>query len=317
MDFDYSLYQLSKLRPATHQCRLREVGVEIKGLIPATGFSGTLTHRGRFLVRDKTATLTDPGATRLVPTDEQLARALEEQRQQGLPVAAVGGVLFYDLDSDSKELSMNTQFVSPVPPNQDTLNVFEGHGPTGLWHLEIRDHAQLVISDLLVHFAIVSRTSDVDVLEPKVQDLIRKYEAELAKGDSLDRISVFSLRQNFPDTFFALQAGPASLSLGQENFPSGLANLQFKLLIAQALDPAGKAVPGVALGIERQEFGFNQVQVTLTDGFSEDLAVSPQPLPRDHRFPVMGAWQIRLSNPAQFAQLGDLRLFFMYVFDES
>lgn len=42
MDFVYSLYQLSKRRPASHQCRLREVGVEVVGLLPATGFSGTL-----------------------------------------------------------------------------------------------------------------------------------------------------------------------------------------------------------------------------------------------------------------------------------
>ena len=120
MDFVYSLYQLSKRRPATHQCRLREVGVEVVGLLPATGFSGTLTHHGRFLVRDKAATLLDPNATRLIPTDEQLAQALEEQRRQGLPVAAVGGVLYYDLEPDSKELSLDTQFVSPVPP--DTIH---------------------------------------------------------------------------------------------------------------------------------------------------------------------------------------------------
>ena len=254
MDFDYSLYQLSKLRPASHQCRLREVGVEIKGLIPATGFSGTLTHRGRFLVRDKTATLVDPAATRLIPTDAQFAQALEEQRQQGLAVAAVGGVLLYDLPSDTKELSLNTQFVSHERPNEDTLNVFEGHGPTGLWHLEIQDLERLQITDIVLHFAIVSRASDVDVLEPKVLDLIGKFEAELAKGDTLDRISGFSLRQNFPDNFSALQTGPTSLNLAQENFPSGLTHLQFKMVIAQALDQNAKAAPGVALEISRPEF---------------------------------------------------------------
>jgi len=316
MDFDYSLYQLSKRRPASHQCRLREVGVEIKGLIPTTGFSGTLTHRGRFLVRDRTATLSDPGATRLVPTADQLARALEEQRQQGLPVAAVGGVLVYDLDSDTKELSLDTQFVSQDPPNQDTLTVFEGHGPTGLWHLEIQEHERLVISDILLHFAIVSHESDIDELEPKVQDLIRKFEAELAGGDALDSLSVFSLRQNFPDTFLALQAGPASLSLGPDNFPIGLTNLQCKLVIAQALDQHEKPVPGVTLEIARPDVGFTQVRVTRTDGFSEDLEASPQPLPREHRFPVVGTWHVRLANVAQFAQLDDLRLFFMYAFEE-
>jgi hypothetical protein len=316
MDFNFSLYQLSKLRPASHQCRLREVGVEIIGLIPATGFSGTLTHRGRFLVRDKTATLVDPAATRLIPTDAQLAQALEEQRQQGLGVAAVGGVLLYDLPSDTKELSLNTQFVSHEPPNQDTLSIFEGHGPTGLWHLKIQDLERLRISDIVLHFAIVSRASDVDVLEPKVLDLIGKFEAELAEGDSLDRISGFSLLHSFRDAFSALQTGPATVNLAQENFPSGLTHLQFKTVIAQALDQQGKGVPGVKLEIGRPDVGFNQERVTLTDGFSEDLDAPPQTRPRDQRFPVIGAWQIRLPNPAQFAQLRDLRLFFMYAFEK-
>ena len=56
--------------------------------------------------------------------------------------------------------------------------------------------------------------------------------------------------------------------------------------------------------------------MTRSDGFSEDLDVPPQTLPRDQRFPVIGTWRIRLSDPAQFAQLGDLRLFFMYAFEE-
>jgi hypothetical protein len=319
MDFNFSLYQLSKLRPASHQCRLREVGVEIIGLIPPTGFSGTLTHRGRFLVRDKTATLVDPAATRLIPTDAQLAQALEEQRQQGLGVAAVGGILLYDLPSDTKELSLNTQFVSHEPPNQDTLNIFEGHGPTGLWHLEIQDLEQLRISDIVLHFAIVSRASDVDVLEPTVLDLIGKFEAELAEGDSLDRISGFSLLHNFRDAFSALQTGPATVNLAQENFPSGLTHLQFKMVIVQALDQQGKGVPNISLEIGRPDVpppGFNQALMTRSDGFSEDLDAPPQTRPRDQRFPVIGAWQIRLRNPAQFAQLGDLRLYFMYAFEK-
>jgi hypothetical protein len=88
------------------------------------------------------------------------------------------------------------------------------------------------------------------------------------------------------------------------------------MVIAQSLDQQGKGVPGVALEIGRQDAGFNQVRVTRSDGFSEDLDAPPQMLPRDHRFPMIGTWQIRLSNPAQFSQLGDLRLFFMYAFEE-
>ena len=149
-----------------------------------------------------------------------------------------------------------------------------------------------------------------------METLIRSFESELAEGDLLDRISTFSLRQNFPDAFFALQDGPVDLVLTEDDFPGGLINLQFKAAIVLALDQSGKGVPGVALEISRPEFAFNQARVTRTDGFSEDLDATPQTLPRDQRFSVIGTWQLRLSSPVQFAQLGDLRLFFMHTFEE-
>jgi hypothetical protein len=316
LDFDFTLYQLSKLRPATHQCRLREVGVEISGLIPPTGFSGTLTHRGRFLVRDRLGTL-DPSVTRLIPTEDQVAQALEQQRQLGLPVAAVGGVLLYSVDSDTKELNQNTQFVSPDPPTDATLAVFEGHGPTGLWRLSIQEVGQLAITDVLLHFAIVSRASDVDELQGKVQQLVHSFEAELAGGDALERIAAVSLRQIFPDTFFALQSGTAGLTLGPENVPSNLRNLEFKQILAQALDEENKPVAGVGIEIARPDAGFDQVRVTRADGFTEDLDAAPQSLPPNQRFPLLGVWQVKLSDPSSFQSLGDLRLFFTYAFEES
>jgi hypothetical protein len=326
MEFVYSLYQLSKRFPDTHQCRLREVGVEIKGSIPARGFSGTLTHNGRYLVRDQKATL-HPDVTRLVPTNLQLDQALEQQRQQGLPVAAVGGVLYYNnFESQSRTLTHMTQYVSNRPPEQFTLDIFEGHGPTGLWKLKIRDHEELHISDILIHFAIVSLQPDEAALGPKVEELVRLYELELADGDQLDRISVISLFENedFKDVFFALESGSADLPLSEKDFPLGLTNLKTKMVIAQALDPDGKGIPGIALEISRPEFGFNQQRVTREDGFTEDLDAPPQMLDRDQRFPVIGTWQIRLSDPTQFIlmmrdpqHIGDLRLLFMYAFEES
>ena len=312
MTFEYSLYELSKLRPATHQCRLREVGVEVKGLVPVTGFSGTLTHRGRFLVRDRTATLTDPTATRLIPTEAQLAAALDEQRRLGLPVAAVGGVLVYNLDPDTKELSQDTQFVSHTPPDQNTLHVFEGHGPTGLWQLELRDIDNLGISDVVLHLAIVSRESDIDVLGPKITELVRQYETELTGNQALDRISAYSLRQDFPDTYFALQTGPSDFDIGPSNLPGAL-TARFKQLLFQALDNHGKGVPGVGLEISRQDADFDLVRVTRDDGFSEDLdAITAPP---QQSFAVAGTWQIRLPDQSRFADLGDLRLFVVHTAD--
>jgi hypothetical protein len=316
MDFVYSLYQLSKRRPATHRCRLREVGVEIKGLIPPTGFSGVLTHSGRFLVRDRDATVVDGQVTRLVPTEDQLEKALEEQRRAGLAAAVVGGVLYYTLESETKELSQKTQFVSPDQPSEATLDLFEGIGPTGLWHLEIREHGKLAISDILLHLAIVSRESDPFALESKVETLIDAFERELADGDRLDRFSSFSLRQSFPDAFFALQNGGGDMALTADDFPRGLVNLQFKAAIAQVVDQAGKGVADVALEIARSDSAFALARSTRADGFSEDLDAELRSLPPAERFPVVGAWKLRLPDPAQFARIGDLRLFFLHTFDE-
>jgi hypothetical protein len=285
-------------------------------LVPPTGFSGILTHGGRFLVRDRDATALDAAVTRLLPTDAQLADALEEQRRSGLAAAVVGGVLFYSLEPESKELSQKTQFVSPDPPSQVTLDLFEGIGPTGLWHLEIREHGKLAISDVLLHFAIVSRESDPFVLEPKVEALVQSFERELAEGDLLDKISSFSLRQKFPDALAALQNGSADVALTADDFEKGLTNLRFKAVIAQALDQAGKGIEGIALDVSRPDAAFDLARVTRSDGFSEDLDAPPQTLPRDQRFPVIGTWKLRLSDPAQFARLGDIRLFFIYTFEE-
>ena len=83
-----------------------------------------------------------------------------------------------------------------------------------------------------------------------MEALIRSFESELAEGDLLDKISTFSLRQNFPDTFADLQTGRANFNLAEENFPGGLSNLQFKAVIAQALDKKGKGMGGVALQIQ-------------------------------------------------------------------
>ena len=83
MDFVLSFHQLSKRRPDCHQVRIIRVVVRIPSIAAAANFAGTLTHWGRFLVRDRTATLTDPEAVRLIPTPEQVEEALREQREKG------------------------------------------------------------------------------------------------------------------------------------------------------------------------------------------------------------------------------------------
>ena len=322
MHFVYSLYQLSKIRPATQHCRLYEVGVEVKGLIPALGYRGTLTHTGRFAVRDRQATLAlDPATARLIPTEEQVQQALQTQREQGSAAAAVGGVLYYGLlgDEDSGntlDLSEDTQFVSD-PPENPTLGAFEGLAPTGAWHLRIEDHEQLDITDVVLHFGIVNRESDEQNLAPLVREMVRRYEAELADGAQLDKIAAISLRQDRPDTFFDLESGQTELVLDEADVAPDLTNLRFNWAVLQAVDEDGRGLDGIHLTLDRSEHGYRRDRLSGTDGFTEDLDADPDILPEDQRFPLLGTWRIGLPETGQFARLGDVRVFLQFTYEQE
>jgi hypothetical protein len=316
MDFVYSLYQLSKDRPATHQCRLYAVGIEVKGLVPEGELRGTLSHSGRFLVRDRASTL-DPATTRLVPTDAEIEQALAEQRANGTAVAAVGGVLIYALpEPDVLDLSQGSPLLPP-PPSTFTLSTFEGHAPIGLWSLQVENHRSFQITDIVLHFGIINRQSDPNALRDRVLELVIEYEAELTEGDQLDRVDGFSLRNQFPDAFFSLESGQATFTFDAEMFRPDLTDLQLKAVVVQAVDEEGDGLAGIEVEIRRDEFGFSRGRVTGSGGFSEDLDAGLEVLERDDRFPVLGEWQVALPQPGQFEQLGDLRLFVMYAFTET
>ena len=192
------------------------------------------------------------------------------------------------------------------------MNRFQFVAPNGLWELEIRDFDHLSISDVVLHLAIVSRESDVDVLGPKVSELVQEYEAELAGTHALDRISAFSLRQSFPDTYFGLPSGPSTFDLGPANLP-GAPTARFTQLLVQAVDSHGKGVAGIGLEVSRQDVGFDLVRSTRDDGFSEDLTALPNSAPPS--FAVAGTWQLRLTDPSRFTDLGDLKMFVVHTTD--
>jgi hypothetical protein len=100
MDFVISFHQLSKRRPDCHQVRIVKVTVQLPNAAVSSNFSGTLTHWGRFLVRDRASTVdpeVDPSTLRLLPTPEQIDDALRQQQEQGTAQAAIGGVVPYSL----------------------------------------------------------------------------------------------------------------------------------------------------------------------------------------------------------------------------
>lgn len=315
MNFVISLYDLDKRRPGSYQARITENGVHlmIKGLVPETGYSANLTHMGQFLLRDDNSTL-DQATRRLVPTDEQLQQALEQQQRGQRQEAAVGGVILYELGPDTMEFDLervdNNNAQSPF------RNLCEGYGPCGLWSLRLRDIDLRSISDIILRLNIEAFETDLFELAPKVQQLLTQYEAELAGGEALDRVTAISLRQHFPDVLSRLAAGPASLVLKEAHFPSTITNMRLKAVIGQAVDQANHGVEGINLEVAKPENFFTLIRTTGVHGFTEDLASDIPVLPPSDRFAAPGTWQIQLPDAGQVSGFNDLWLFLIYEYIE-
>jgi hypothetical protein len=314
MYFEYSMYMLSKRFPPVYKCRLYDQAVEVHSLGPE-GARGVLEHAGAFLVRQKDVR----EATRLVPRDDELAAALARQRQEGRGVASVGGVLYYVLPPERRLSTLKSALIRAEAPADlappELREGLEGYAPTGLWRLELFNLPELRISDITVHLGLLAGVGDRD-FESRIKQLIREYEAELAlDGEQLDKITEFSLRQQFPDALADLRTGSAAVALDRDQFPDLLANLRFKALVAQALDDNDRGVEGVRLRYAKPDAGFQRERVTQRGGFSENLDADVEILAPADRFPVEGSWRVELIDPRQFARLADVRLFVMYSYE--
>jgi hypothetical protein len=315
MDFVISDYQLSKRRPDAHQVRIIRVVVQIVGIDASANFAGTLTHFGRFLVRDMDSTL-DPRTVRLIPTPQEVENALREQREGGTPQAAIGGVIPYALEAQPILFGVPSDVTSQFA--EFTLGAFEGYGPAGVWQLELRNVNVRNIADVTLTFDLEGM-ADVSALENRITPLIAAYEQELADefvdGETLDRMKVFSLRRQFRDTFEALETGTGTLELRAEHFDNSDfdgEDARVRTVVAQALDPDGVGVAGVQLRISKPGTNFLLSRSTGADGFSEDFSQGRPPIqPPENRPAGVGSWRVRLPQRTQFNALDDLVLFFI------
>jgi len=315
MDFVLSFHQLSKRRPDCHQVRIVKVAVRIPSIAASANFAGTLTHWGRFLVRDRASTL-DPATVRLIPTPDQVEDALDEQQTGGTAQAAIGGVIPYALAHQPIPFGAPSDVTSQF--TEFTLGAFEGYGPAGPWQLELRNVNVRNLSDVTLTFDLEAATDAVE-LEARVEPLIAAYEQELAEdfvdGETLDRIKVFSLRRQFRDTFDDLESGTATLPLTARHFDDidfDGTDAKVRTVVAQAVDTEGKGVEGVDLELTKPGSAFQLARRTGPGGFSEDFSQGRPPIqPPGSRPPGAGAWQVRLTDPAQFPTINDLVLFFI------
>jgi Tc toxin complex TcA C-terminal TcB-binding domain len=311
MDFAISLYDIDKARPGVFHRRLMSVQVQVTGSIPRTGFRGQIIHRGFFALRDDKATLGPPPVTRLLPTEEEVDRALEDLQNGNIQGDPVGGVLLFLVDEDIQQLSAAEQ-PQDNNPEATAVALFEAYGETGNWHLEIEGIDLRLITDVLVTFTIAFPETN-PVLAAKVNELVAAYEEEQIATDGLDKTALFSLRQRFPDTFFDLESGTASFVLEDSDFPPDFVDRRVKAIIGQVVDADGVGVEGIGLEFAKVGTSFTVARTTSAGGFSEPM---DEPIvfvePPEARVPAEGTWQVRLPAPADFARIDDLRVFIIY-----
>lgn len=315
MDFGISFLQLCKRRPDCHQVRIIKVTVKIPAVAASANFAGTLTHWGRFLLRDRADTL-DPATVRLVPTPEEVEAALRDQQETGTAQAAIGGVLPYALVHQPVPFGVPSDVTSNF--QEFTLGAFEGYGPAGQWQLELRNVNVRNLFDITLTFDLEAAT-DANELEAKVVPLIASYEQELADrfidGETLDRITLLSMRRQFRDAFEDLESGVGTFTLNAQQFDDedfDGEDARVRTVVAQALDASGAGVAGVQLEISKPGTPLLIARTTVADGLSEDFGQGRPPIqPPESRPPGAGAWQVRLPDLSQFGALNDLVLFFL------
>lgn len=309
LDFTISLYDLDKLRPGVCQRRLRRVEVKVIGLIPATGYTGQITHSGFFTLRDRDSTMAAP---RLFPLPADFEREMNELLDGNAQGDPVGGVIPFLMDEDPQQLSASPQ-PGETNPDATAVALFEGYGETGHWTLEVNGIDLRLVNDVHVIFTIDFPESDRDI-QAKVEQLIRDYEAE--QPDVLDKTAAFSLREQFPDAFDRLATGAGSFELTESDFPTDLTDLKVKTVVGQLIDDEGNGVEGIALEMGRVDGTFELSRTTLTGGFTEALDEEIPVTPIEQRVSILGDWQVRLADPGQFDRIEDLRLFLVYQFTE-
>jgi hypothetical protein len=304
--------------------RIVDLGVHVVGSVPATGYTGTLVHHGTSYVRDAQGTL---AADRLIPTDEELADAIANIGGSAAQGLMVGGVIPLVLDGDGIELSLNNEYNPLAKPEDVVLPVtlFQGYSPAAAWTIDIRGLSANQIADVYLRWTVVHEETDPDVLKPHVEELIARYEQDLTNGEHLDKLVSLSLGANQESDLWTDLENTAQTTFAFDPglFPTTIRDLKVKAVVARALAKHGSSGEGIGLVITKPDASFDSGELTtLADGFTASLGDAQGKgstvtvLDAASRFPLLGEWQVQLSDPTQFARLDDLQLFVMYEYTE-
>ena len=190
MDFETRIDDFDSYYPGTYAGRIEAVEVEVEGIVPVSGISGTLTNSGISSYRTPASLWTDPATSGLkhrVQPKETLVLSDYAARQDTLLISN----------------------------DQRMMRIFQGAGVASSWRLElpraINDIDYGALTDVRVTFYYKAR------FDPDLRDRVMAQLATHPGANSRQR--GIPLRWIYPDAFFHFQdTGQLNLTLRASDF---------------------------------------------------------------------------------------------------
>ena len=332
MNFSISLYDLDKRFPGASNVRIMGCTVdvsEVSGSLPLD-FSGQLTHHGFFLSRDRETT---PTATRLIPTDEQIEKALNSLENGNTADAVVEGVRVFTPNESILVFDRSNEPAIPSDLQDKFFTPITLMGPAGSWTLQVFNVNPSIVTKVILKFNAVFFSPTLETRE-KILELLPKYEEEIrlsnafTAGESLDKILAFQMQKRFGEAFNQLkETKKASVLIRDKDVTFAFKELKVKAVLLQAVrvfDDNVEGVGDVGLNVAHEDVAHEDVpqklfkMTTREDGFTADITKEIELIkPPEERFSVFGSWQIELTGGSSFEEVDDLRWFFILEFIEN
>jgi Tc toxin complex TcA C-terminal TcB-binding domain len=272
IDFQTTLDDFDTEYPGTYAGRITAVEVDVDGIVPTTGISGTLTNSGISTYRTPFSSWTSPDT----PTVKYRVQSKET-------------LVLSDYSARNDSLL--------IQPDSRELRIFEGAGVASTWHLElpkaVNDIDYGALLDVRLTFYYQTR------YDPQIAPAV---EASLAARPGFtDRQRSLPLRWIYPDAFFSFQAtGQLGFTLTQRDFPHSQTNPQLNavgvLVATDGTVPAGGLVVGLATPATPAA-----VKATLDGRGRADSTTGGSPLAPLAAGAALGSWTVSIDaadNPS-------------------
>ena len=221
MEFETRIDDFDAVYPGTYAGRVEAIEVEVDGIVPVSGVSGTLTNSGISAYRTPAARWIDSNASglkyRIQPRDTLVLS--DYAARQDLPL---------------------------IPPDQRALRVFQGAGLASTWQLElpkaINDIDYGALTDVRLTFYYRTR------FDPNLRDRVLQQLASRPGINSRQR--GIPLRWVYPDAFFHLQdTGELTMRLRAADFRANEAKPILTAIAVGVVTDGTKSANGIAISL--------------------------------------------------------------------